>query len=264
MSGDSGRRQEALEALAAEFRRQGYDVAVDGDRIPYPPLGLQFRAASCEMSGGSKYRIVHTVFDAAAMDVESEGILVHAIGSGENAQEALADSAAQWALGVFPVLHSRFSDHEDKIGAHVMEIMVRADDSGEKFGWRAHLGPVIMRHSDPEGQDEPEHEALLKAMLGPVSGIAAHADLFWLESFAVLLPDGKVDADCRVDNREWEEGHRALLNWASDWPRTPGAYVSKRQFILFEPVPIGALKSGGKLASALPGVRKPWWKFWGK
>jgi hypothetical protein len=41
------------------------------------------------------------------------------------------------------------------------------------------------------------------------------------------------------------------LYWAFSWPNTGGCLLSKRQFILFEPVPVSSLSHGDEIKDAL-------------
>jgi hypothetical protein len=75
--------------------------------------------------------------------------------------------------------------------------------------------------------------------------------LFWLECYALRYDDGKVDATCRYNNKDWPEGQDALLAWAWSWPDTKGYILSKRQFLLFEPTPVDKLESGEQLSERM-------------
>jgi hypothetical protein len=65
----------------------------------------------------------------------------------------------------------------------------------------------------------------------------------WIESFAArYYSDRKVDATCRLNNKDFDQGRDALMSWAAGWPETGASILTKRQFLLFEPTPPEQLK----------------------
>jgi hypothetical protein len=124
-------------------------------------------------------------------------------------------------------------------------MLVSVSETDERYGWTVHLPPIIWRQYQP-GDCEPDihPDDLFLAIFDSVHPFAAHDRLFWLECYAVRYHDGRVDATCRYNNnKDWPQGQRALLIWASGWPDAIGRALSKRQFLMFEPTAIDKLPS---------------------
>jgi len=74
----------------------------------------------------------------------------------------------------------------------------------------------------------------------------------WIETFAArYYTEGKVDARCRLNNKDFEEGRRALMGWASNWETTGAALLTKRQLVLCEPTTLEQLKNSDNLSQKL-------------
>jgi len=136
-------------------------------------------------------------------------------------------------------------------------MIVGVEDSQESYGWTAHLGPVIGRAFGGSGSaHSPLGDLSQSATYIPVFHVlhphAAHRSLMWIETFAArYYTEGKVDATCRLNNKDFEEGRRALMGWASNWETTGAALLTKRQFVLFEPTTLEQLKNSDNLSQKL-------------
>ena len=77
----------------------------------------------------------------------------------------------------------------------------------------------------------------------------------WIESFAArYYSSHKVDATCRLNNKDFNQGRDALMGWAAGWPEIGATILTKRQFLLFEPTPPEKLKElSRKLDTELQG-----------
>jgi hypothetical protein len=127
-------------------------------------------------------------------------------------------------MGVLPVIVAYI------LRSHLCEVeklpmIVGVEDSQERYGWTAHLGPVIGRAFGGSGSaDSPLGDLSQSAVYIPVFHVlhphAVHRSLMWIETFAArCYTEGKVDATCRLNNKDFEEGRRALMGWASNWGR---------------------------------------------
>jgi hypothetical protein len=131
-------------------------------------------------------------------------------------------------------------------------MIVHDSESGEQFGWTVHLPPIVSRaYGEAELPENLEQPAVFQALFDTIHPFAAHNHLFWLECFAVRYAEEKVDATCRLNNEDWEEGQDALLEWALSWPPFGKGILSHRQFLLFEPTPIDRLPRKENLSAAL-------------
>jgi Family of unknown function (DUF6348) len=232
------------------------DGPVTDGILQVPGLGLEILASDPRHSKNA----VFVTFEARALGASSPnpGIRVLAAGSGETVEAACADAASQWVLGVLPVIISFM------LRSHVCEIektpvIVGVQDSNERYGWTVHLGPVIARAygTSADKFDEAQlgdlsRSAAFNPVFHAIHPYAAHKSLMWVESFAArYFRDCKVDATCRLNNKDFDEGREASLGWAIEWPDTGVAMLSKRQFLFFESTPVGQLESKTNLLEAL-------------
>lgn len=233
-----------------------------GAVVDVPALGIRVRIVEAEERQGGAF----AVYDLGFADQETEGIRILAVGYGDTAK-AFGEAAFQWVTGVFmPVRHWLQPSHHTCF-ADDMHLLVRAEKTGEQFGWRMHFGPVLSRaYGDAEGDPAtPGKEAhdVIRALFDSIYARATHRTLFWIEAFVVLYADGRVDATCRLRNADWPEGRQALLEWAATWTLKAGSMVSVRQFLLFQPVELDELPDREILQATIEKLRpkkQSWWK----
>lgn len=246
----------------------GGPLALADGVLRMPSLAIELRVVEAKADGSGASRSVSAVIDARALDDDSDGIQVLCVGLGETADAAAVDAGHQWSKGVFPPL-AAYLLGTPRPEVETMPLVVGVEGTGERFGWLAHLGPVLPRVYGPPGSDETvPGDLAAAAAFEPVFQVlhayAAHTSLLWLESFAVRRPVGEVDATCRLDNHEIPEGREALLAWAAGWPDTGGCIVSRRQFVVLQPKAVDELPSRSDLVSELDREmrkrRPPWWK----
>ena len=245
----------AAEALADELRSR--DVVVVGAieaTVHLPQLALEVHTDQTSFEPAVGGRRATVIFYARTKDTNIKGVRVLSTGFGKLDRDAARDAAVQWCSGVYPPLLAwRTQKHVCDSSQFQMIVAVAGTD--ERYGWLAHLGPIIWRLYGPEGTTgeigEIDQNEIIQALFNVLHPIAAHRTLFWLECFAVRYPDGSPDATCRLYNEDWMEGEEALLSWAFSWQDTGGCVLSKRQFILFEPVPVSSLSHSEMMKDAL-------------
>lgn len=153
-----------------------------------------------------------------------KGITITCVGLSEDLPGAVADAVSQWCMGVLPVLtHWR--------GGHTCLVETRqvATRSG---GFLLHSGPMLARGNEdvpPEEVAQPCEQVLpLIAEARPAA--RAH----WLELYGNKQRDGACDTTCRLNNRDWPTGARALAEITAAWP-VPAFLRSVRQFCMLMP-----------------------------
>lgn len=228
------------EALVTELHASGVATAQPRDHhVAFADLSIRVHVAEAILeSTSSGDEVVTVIFDVRPSGESAHGAKVLSVGFGANASEAARDAASQWTVGVYPVIQTWLTrTHDCRVGSSQM--VVALQDTGDRFGWRVHLGPVIGRLYGTRDTDRElgplDQNEIYQALFNVVAEFAAHQTLFWLECFAIKHPDGSVDATCRMHNENWPEGYEALLAYAASWPDTRGCTLSKRQFIMFEP-----------------------------
>ena len=215
----------------------------------------------------AKLNAISAVFDARARRATENGVCVLAMGYGDNADACAREAARQWVTGVFPVIQSWLTRAEHAPTVTKSEMIVSVAETSQQFGWSVHLGPILYRVYGPPSRKyappEVDSNDVLQAVFNAVHPFAAHDTVFWLECFAARYPDGKVDATARLHSEDWPEGKAALLAWAAQWPDTEGCILSRRQFLMFEPVAIQQNPSLVSLRQELDAhtdQKRPWWK----
>jgi hypothetical protein len=260
----NGQDAMAAEALADELRERGMrEARADGAKVPISAIGMEVHAHETSFTDSTGSRAATITFDARARGGDSNGACVLAMGFGDTDYRAAREAAMLWCVGVYPALVSWLTKkHVCEVG--LSQMLVAVDGTSERYGWRVHLAPVIARLYAKDGSNgelgEIGREEILKALINTIHPFAAHRTVFWLECFAARYPEGKVDATCKFHNANWPEGREALLLWASQWADTGECILTKRQFLLFEPVaPASLPKSFRKGLERYIGT-KPWWK----
>ena len=128
-------------ALLPHFQSRNLECSsVSGGCLSVHGLAMDFVASEGHVLQGG----LSVVFDARARNSSKGGIRVTSVGTGDSDESAAADAASQWATGVLPVIVSYI------LRSHVCEVeklpmIVGVEDSQERYGWTAHLGPVIGR-----------------------------------------------------------------------------------------------------------------------
>lgn len=256
----------ASEALAHELQARGVlSAKTVGAKVPLSDVPLEIHAHEAAVGPATDGMAATVIYDARASGAESTGVCVLVLGFGASEREAMRDAAMHWCMGVYPTLTAWLTQkHVCEVGN--AQMIVALQDSPEQFGWRVHLGPVIARLYGKDGAPGEigplDHSEFSNAVFNSIHPFAAHRTLFWLECFAVRYHDGKIDATCRLHNDDWEPGRDALLQWTATWPERADTVLSKRQFLMFEPVPVSSLLSNRTIQEALEThpERKPWWK----
>jgi hypothetical protein len=267
MQGASNHSNEALalQSLAAELTERGQPCSSHGLSVPCPALALEFRAREAKALPYNDQCSFSVVFEARAVDADSDGILVLSIGFGASQEAAARSAADQWVTGVYPVLRSYLAKPGHRCDVEKSHMIVAVEGSDKRYGWTIHVGPLIARLYGGAGSiGELGHSEGLRAVFDALHPFSAHAHMFWIELFAARYPDGKVDATCRYNNKDLPEGQESLLIWAGRWPETNGSILTKRQFLLFQPTEIADLPSGGRLERELERhlTKEPqsWWR----
>ncbi|MCA9647931.1 MAG: hypothetical protein KC492_44875 [Myxococcales bacterium] len=234
-------------------------------KLDHLPLDLHVRDVTVQVPG--KPTAVSATFDARARDAQTLGVCVLSVGYGKTPAESAREAAEQWLAGVFPVVESWLTQRSHVCGVTKAEMVVAVEGFSEQFGWSVHLGPVLQRVCAPPSHaysapDVPA-DIVFRTVFSAIHPLAAHKALFWLECFAARYPDGKVDATVRFRNDDWPEGQAALLGWAAGWPDTDGCLLTRRQFLMFEPVPVDQIPAFDSMKEALEqrsAALRPWWK----
>ncbi|WP_165248318.1 DUF6348 family protein [Paludisphaera soli] len=210
----------ALKVIAEATEEYGPQFA-DPETLRLGELGLHVRVRAVkghDEAGG----VFIGLFDASE-DARRRGIGVTCVGL---PPESIKDAAANWCLGVLPVL-ARWK------GGH--SCLVAADSFLAPSGrFDVIAGPVVSR-GECDGGTHPEVGAFLAMLGGPLARAKLKRRLHWLESFVIRTADGSIDATCRLDNKDWAPGRRILADDASRWPGATASYDSRRQFHLFVP-----------------------------
>ncbi len=208
---------------------------------------------------------VSATFDVRSPGATTNGVCVLATGVGDTPDLTARDAVDQWLTGVFPPIVSWLTQESHVSAVTKAEMIVAIEDSNDRFGWSVHLGPILPRLYSRPGADysipDVPEDTVFKRIFQAVHPYAAHSDVFWLECFAARYPEGRVDATARLRNHAWPEGEEALECWASEWPDTDGCILSRRQFLLFEPLPPEDL--GPSLHASFDQFthkKPPWWR----
>jgi len=259
--------QPLLSALLPLLQAQGVAANLASDHIALVDLPLEIHVHNVKHDTAPAIpHAVSAVFDGRSTGATTNGVCVTVVGYGDDLASCARDAAKQWADGVFPVIRSWLT--RAAVDA-ITKAQITVATKDQRFGWSVHLGPILYRVYGGPGisytpPDIPS-SSIFKAVFAAVYPVAAHRTLFWLECFACRYPDGKVDATARLGNDDWPAGRDALLRWATDWPDTEGTVLSRREFLMFEPVSseqVSPSPSFQEVIERYAAGHKPtsWWK----
>lgn len=228
-----------MNSLLDEFHQSKMNPELSNNRIIFPPLGFEFRVAEFTIKETNPGIILKVNFEAAQIGNETEGLRVNSIGMGSDIKEASKVAAYQWFAGVFPVLHSYASQHDTNMGVKKAEFLVQDVETQKRFAWKVHLGQIISiaycKEENPP-PDKIDQLDIFQSIFNEVSSVTATDKMIWLELFVSQFPDGKVDSTCLLRNRPWADGMQALLNYALNWENPLKCLLSRRQFVILEPI----------------------------
>jgi hypothetical protein len=166
------------------------------------------------------------------------GIHITCVGIESSMDGAVASAVAQWAIGVLPVLAEWRGQHDCTCD------QVERDTRGGSF--QALIGPTLLRGA-PEGAAAGHGVDHWLDLLWPeLSGRTLAPRVQWLEMFSSKSEEGKVEATCRWNNRDWHSGQKVLASAAAAWPTPSEPLRTCRQFALLLP------KSGSANELVLP------------
>lgn len=154
------------------------------------------------------------------------GITITCVGSAQDLPSAAADAAAQWGLGVLPVLAEWRGRHTCLTSA--------LDVETQRGPFVLRMGPLIAR-GRPETGGGLGASSLASPLLPLLHKARPAQRLHWLEIFACKFADGAVDATCRLNNHDWLSGKKALAALAAGWPGSTEPMQTSRTFALFMP-----------------------------
>jgi len=176
------------------------------------------------MAAGSMAVFISEI--TASMQSRQPGITITCVGSAADLPSAADDAAAQWALGVLPVLAQWRGRHS---------CLTSAQDVDTQRGvFVLRMGPLIARGRTETGGDLGA-TSLASPLLPLLQKARPAQRLHWLEIFACKFADGAVDATCRLNNHDWLSGKKALAALATGWPGSTEPMQTSRTFALFMP-----------------------------
>jgi hypothetical protein len=241
-----------LSALEAEMSEAGYEISRRSDAVFLPSIALELLARDPKVQDAMGGKALTVTIEARAEGATTDGIKIFQLGYGPTDLDAARDASYQWLLGVYPALVTFIAQPEHRCDVDKAHMIVGNEETGEKFGWTVHLPPILSRaYGENPLPEDPEQNAMFRALFDSIHPYAAHSSVFWIECFVALYSDGKADATCRLNNEDWCEGQDALLAWAMSWPDSGNSILSRRQFVLFEPTQINSIPKGSKLSNLI-------------
>lgn len=254
------------EYFQKEMTKNGYHAQVNGDSLFFPPLNMDIRFEhlySKDYATCVKISISHP-------SLLPNGLHELAIGMGDSEDTRLASAANSWMQSDFPVVHSYLCPTQTDLGVKRMELV--SQTGHEQLGWNVLLGPLMIMGEGVEMIEDNEHELFIELM-NEITTALHSPQVIYLKCFVSKLPDGTVDADCRLLGEDWIEGTNKLLYFAERL-NTHGNLHWRKQFMIIYPRPLTELKKGHDLGRDVKRVYdqrygnrtdtaiKKWYEFW--
>lgn len=241
-----------IRSLEAEMQKAGYECTRQPHSLHLPAIQLEVITHNQTVEEALESKAASAIFEARAIGATTTGISIFQVGYGPTDFDAACDASNQWCLGVYPALLNYIAEPEHCCEVETARMIVRDADSGEEFGWTIHLPPILSRaYGEAQLPENLEQDDIFHALFEIIHPYAAHNQLFWLECFAARVSESKVNATCRLNNEDWDEGQEALLQWAESWPLFGNGILSQRQFLLFEPTPVAPIPSRVDMSQAM-------------
>jgi hypothetical protein len=163
------------------------------------------------------------------------GIFEYQHSTGDDVKSAFLKGFEAWVASDLPVFLDALSE---KPGTCTMIEMGPSAQSSFDGDRRLILGPPTHVASCSSLVEEPHsfcpcclftntHEAFKELLPGP--------QFHGVRLFAIRNADGSLEADCRVNGREWEAGKKALVQYAESWPDRGFEY--RKQYVAIQSWP---------------------------
>src|SRR5215468_4609494 len=204
---DMTNEEMVISSLEAEMIEAGYECKRRSIALSLSSIALELFARDPTVQDAMGGMAVSVTFEARAEGATTDGIKVYQLGYGPTDLDAARDASFQWLLGVYPALVTFIAQPDHRCDVDKAHMIVRNDETGEQFGWTVHLPPILSRtYGEIPLRERSEQNAVFRALFDSIHPYAAHGSVFWIECFAARYPDRKVDATCRLNNKDWSEG----------------------------------------------------------
>ncbi|WP_051945667.1 DUF6348 family protein [Verrucomicrobium sp. BvORR106] len=147
------------------------------------------------------------------------GVFEYQYATGDDIKSALQKAFETWAASDLPVFLDALIEKPDQCMTMQMTSDTPAGSDGDR---RVIFGPPAHAVSYSSLTNEESHDfcpcCLFTNTHEAFKEILAGTSFHGIRLFAVRNADGSLEADCRVDGREWQAGEEALLQYAETWP----------------------------------------------
>lgn len=147
------------------------------------------------------------------------GVFEYQYSTGDDIKSAFRKGFEAWVASDLPVFLDALLEKPDQCMTMQKSSGAPSSPDGDR---RVIFGPPehVVSYSNLPGKESHDfcpcclftntHEAFKEIL----AGTSFHG----IRLFAVRNADGSLEADCRVDGREWQAGKEALLQYAGTWP----------------------------------------------
>jgi hypothetical protein len=216
-----------------------YEVTCDDTWVRHPESELAFRpqfVALYPLDNGG-VRTVTTV-ETRHPTLVPDGVFEFQHATGNDVRDSIVSGLDQWAR----IDLVTFLDALKETPASCMTLrMTLPADGGRPARYRrAVLGPIGHFAQNPPAVENGEEHPFCPCCLLTRS-MEAFKELFTGESFYALRffasrdPQGRPEADCRVNGENWPRGAAALTAYARTWPAA--GFEFRKQYVILQNMP---------------------------
>lgn len=160
-----------------------------------------------------------TTLQVAHRTLVPGGVFEYQYSTGDDIKSALRKAFEAWVASDFPVFLDALLAQPDKCTTMQMISGAQSDADGDR---RLIFGPPTHAVSYSALTKEASHDfcpcCLFTNTHDAFKEILTGTQFHGVRLYAVRNTDGSLEADCRVDGREWVAGKEALIQYAETWP----------------------------------------------
>lgn len=213
-----------LSELKREIEALGYDVQKQEGLLSLTVNEHLEIATAIVPSPNSHPALIHVMLLMIHKEWFPDGIEEHLVGVGDSIETKVESALSNYMTTIFPVVMDAFTDtHDDKL-----DFLSIAD--GKEVLWHSKLGDIGLQG---KWKDLDSPTEIFERLFEKIKhGILPNKKLNWLKIYLSRQPDGKIIAECLLNNTHWEEGHQELVRYAGSW-KQKGEFLGQKQFIMF-------------------------------
>lgn len=155
-----------------------------------------------------------------------DGIQESLIGVGNTFAEKAESAISNYLGSTFaPILSSLNGEHHP-------EHNLQTNTGGKEIPWHLTLGDLMVQG---QWSHVPPEDYLYLSLKAKIHAQLTESTFNWVKLYISKMANGEITGECRINNKVWEEGTKALAEIAKTWV-LHGRFQGLKQFMVFRRV----------------------------